>query len=265
MTGLPTNLTPRAVLGIDAAWTTHNPSGVAVARDTGTGWRLVAAASSFSQFYDQPDAPAHFDADRILAAATRHAGIAPDLVAIDMPLADTLITARRVSDNLISARYGARGAGTHSPSALRPGPLALDMLTALAAQDYPLHCAGPLTGKATVEVYPHPALIELTGAPRRLPYKIAKRAKYSPDLTSAARIDAIFGQWSEILARLETVLPGTIDRLPLPDPAAPIRSLKGFEDKLDAVICAWIGTSILDGRATPYGDATGAIWVPHAP
>jgi hypothetical protein len=41
----------RAVLGIDAAWTNTQPSGVAVAMDTGEGWRLAAIAPSYSHFH----------------------------------------------------------------------------------------------------------------------------------------------------------------------------------------------------------------------
>jgi hypothetical protein len=40
----------RAVLGIDAAWTLSQPSGVAVMNETSTGWRLVAAEASYQRF-----------------------------------------------------------------------------------------------------------------------------------------------------------------------------------------------------------------------
>jgi hypothetical protein len=42
----------RAVLGIDAAWTLLQPSGVAVMSETSTGWHLVAVEASY-----QRDAP----------------------------------------------------------------------------------------------------------------------------------------------------------------------------------------------------------------
>jgi predicted RNase H-like nuclease len=253
----------RSVLGIDAAWTAHNPSGIALAIESDNGWRLAAVAPSYASFYATESAPDAFDADRLLAAATRIAGTAPDLIAVDMPLAADLITGRRISDNAVSARYGARGAGTHSPGADRPGPLGHAMMQALATRGYPLHCAGVPTSPATIEVYPHPALIELTGATLRLPYKIQNRGKYWPTLDAAARRAAIFAQWHTISDALDRVLSGTLTLLPLPDPAAPLRTLKAFEDALDAVICAWVGTCVLDGRAESFGDATSAIWVPR--
>jgi predicted RNase H-like nuclease len=254
----------RSVIGIDAAWTTRNPSGVAVAVDDGSGWRLLAAAPSFAAFHalaGSAPTPA-FHAERLLADAASLAGTAPSLVAIDMPLMEGLISARRVSDNAISSTYGARGAGTHSPSALRPGPLAVDMLSALTRAGYPLICHYPLTGPGTVEVYPHPALIELTGAPRRLPYKAQNRGKYWPLLTAAARRDALIEQWRAIVAALDAVLPGSAARLPLPPATAPLRDLKAYEDTLDAIVCAWVATAVLDGLAHPHGDAESAIWVP---
>lgn len=255
----------RSILGIDAAWTPANPSGVALASNTGQGWRLVCAAPSFAAFHARlgRDITA-FDAGPLLADATQLAGTPPDLVAIDMPLMNGLITARRRSDNAISAAYGRHGAGTHSPSATRPGPLAVAMLDALTALGYPLLTTNPITTRGTLEVYPHPALIELTGAARRLPYKVGRRAQYWPELSATGRRDALFAQWRTIVAALDTQLPGTASALPLPDPATPVGHLKRYEDSLDAVICAWIGICALEGRATPHGDADSAIWVPHA-
>ncbi len=255
----------RSVLGIDAAWTTHNPSGVAVAADTGSGWHLVAAAPSFAAFHALAAGTelTAFDAARLIHDAARLCGIRPSLVAIDMPLMNGLITSRRVSDNAIASAYGARGAGTHSPSATRPGPLAVTMLDELTRLGFPLLCRNPVDRPGTVEVYPHPALIELTGASRRLPYKVHNRGKYWPLLSAADRRAAVSAQWQSIVRHLDAVLPGAAALLPLPPADAPTRLLKAFEDMLDAAICAYVATRILDGAAIPYGDEESAIWVPH--
>jgi hypothetical protein len=45
----------RAVLGIDAAWTATQPSGVAVVSEEPGGWRLVAVANSYRSFCDLGD------------------------------------------------------------------------------------------------------------------------------------------------------------------------------------------------------------------
>ncbi len=38
--------------------------------------------------------------------------------------------------------------------------------------------------------------------------------------------------------------------------------LKGLEDCLDALVCAWVGCELLAGRTRAYGDADAAILVP---
>ena len=39
-----------------------------------------------------------------------------------------------------------------------------------------------------------------------------------------------------------------------------IAALKRYEDALDALICAWVGTEYLAGRLRAHGDATAAVW-----
>lgn len=254
----------RAALGIDAAWTVRNPSGVALAVDEGDGWRLVMAAPSYAAFHAQacqagacqagtglmPDAAA------LLASARSLCGAAVDLVAIDMPLAHAPITGRRASDNLVSREYGARKAGVHSPSAERPGPLSDGLRAGFAELGYGL-CTTAFHGFGLIEVYPHPALIELTGLPLRLPYKAGKTLTYWPGLDRATRVSRLLDTWGMIVDTLEAALPGAGAALPLP--AVPT---KAFEDMLDAVVCALVAARTLDGRARALGDAASAIWVP---
>ena len=41
---------PALVLGIDAAWTAHNPSGVALVQRAAEGWQCMALAPSYDAF-----------------------------------------------------------------------------------------------------------------------------------------------------------------------------------------------------------------------
>src|ERR1700756_4245829 len=101
----------RTVLGIDAAWTGRQPSGVALAEETGRGWRLKAVASSYARFEAlaglAPEPPAERgmkpDASACPPPCRHLAGREPDLIAIDMPLSRLPITGRRKSDNLVSS------------------------------------------------------------------------------------------------------------------------------------------------------------------
>ena len=107
----------RVVLGIDAAWTLKQPSGVAIAKRVGTVWHLVELAPSYQGFNALAEhdlAPellpcgSRPDAAELLASSRKLCGLPVDLVAIDMPLAHHPIAGRRASDNAISAAYGAR-------------------------------------------------------------------------------------------------------------------------------------------------------------
>lgn len=258
-----------AVLGIDAAWTSTEPSGVAAVERHGVNWRLVRVAASYQAFLSK---------DPLKSA--RHRGSTPDphallsktaeltatpvsVVAIDMPLSNDPITGRRVSDNAISSLYGSRHAGTHTPSQSRPGKLSDQLTLGFGRAGYPLLTSGA-SFPALIEVYPHPALIELAKAERRFPYKHAKSRKYWPEDSLIDRRAKLLSVWTDIVSLLDHRIEGVAFALPLPDPSSRGYELKAFEDCLDAVVCAWVGTCVLEGTATAYGDETSAIWVPFA-
>ena len=45
--------------------------------------------------------------------------------------------------------------------------------------------------------------------------------------------------------------------------ATAFNALKPFEDALDAIVAAWVGSTILEGRAEAFGDDKSAIWIPR--
>lgn len=257
-----------SVLGIDAAWTTTQPSGVALVTEDGAGWRLARVSASYAGFIaslvpgdETRPTGGLADASGLLAACCRITGNPPVLVAIDMPLSRAPITARRAADNAVSVAYGARHASTHTPSVTRPGRISDDLTAGFAAAGYPLlTCGEPEHG--LIEVYPHPALIELARADRRLPYKAAKAGKFWPALSPLERRLKLLATWSEIVTLLDREISGVAEALPVPEPGATGIAMKAFEDKLDAVVCAWVGTRVLARTAIPFGDDDGAIWIP---
>lgn len=248
------------VLGIDAAWTERNASGLALARRDGTDWRLIAAAPDVTTFTH--GATASLDAGPILMAAQRLGGAPVDLVAVDMPLSRLPITARRAADRAVSAAYGSRYAATHSPSAERPGMVADRLREQMASLGYHLRTAADPAGRL-VEVYPHPAIIEFMSLGKRLEYKAGKTRKYWPKLALPDRLTMLRRNWDDLLAVLEGLLPGTVKLVALPDHAARGSALKSVEDMLDAVVCAAVGVTILEGRAIAFGDDDAAIWIPR--
>jgi predicted RNase H-like nuclease len=254
------NIRGRVVLGIDAAWTASQPSGVALVAETDDGWVLCVVAPSYGVFCSTSESTS-VEAVALIAASTGHAGRKPDLVAIDMPLAHSPVTCRRVSDNTVSRAYGARHCSTHTPSAVRPGSISDRLTAGFTNVGYAL-ATERVAGPSLVEVYPHPALVELTGEAVRLPYKVAKLRAYWPGLPPRERRLAVIEVWRRITAALNRNIAGVAERLPLPSPDEGGRVLKAFEDKLDAVVCAWVGICVLEGRAQPFGDANSAIWIP---
>jgi hypothetical protein len=152
----------RAVLGIDAAWTLTEPSGVAfVVEDR--GWRLAAVAPSYDAFLrtaggDPPwpvrprgSAP---DAGALITAARTISKSAVEFVAIDMPLSREPITSRRASDRAVNATYSARWCSTHTPSAVRPGKIS-DMFAAGGDNGIQWIVRGPRLGLGSTLVQLH--------------------------------------------------------------------------------------------------------------
>lgn len=173
-----------AILGIDAAWTATEPSGVALVVKDGSCWRLRAVAPSYDHFLArQYGASARSDRPRgsiaqateLLDAAEALGGCKVNLVAVDMPLSHAPIKARRVSDNRVSSAYGARHCGTHTPNALRPGKISDDLKISFEHAGYPL-LTTEVFERGLLEVYPHPALVELTQSEKRLPHKTRRLA-----------------------------------------------------------------------------------------
>ncbi|WP_026791534.1 DUF429 domain-containing protein [Pleomorphomonas oryzae] len=259
---MPVSPPDKAVLGIDAAWTAANPSGVALAVKTSGVWQLTAVAASFEEFIALSGGETGSSSpSALVAAASCLAGRTPDLVAVDMPMMDTPISARRAADNAVNRAYSGRGAGTHSPTVDRPGAVGRALESGLAGAGYPLATLD-IRPPCRIEIYPHPALIELTGAAMRLAYKIGRTGRYWPGLPLVERRRRLYEVWRIVITALDGVLAGSSDLLTLPPADTRGRSLKAFEDRLDAVVAAYAGAMALDGRARAFGDAGSAVWVP---
>lgn len=264
------------ILGIDAAWTATQPSGVALVQQQGTRWRCIDAAPSYASFIERADGLAPDwtraavgsvpDPARVLQAATRLAGQPPAVVTLDMPVATTQINGRRAADREVSRTFGAQWCSAHSPGQVRPGPLGAELSRQFTEAGYPIATATTPAGTShrLVEVYPHPALLTLLQRDRRVPYKVGKASSYWQGAPLADRIERLLTEFAAILAGLAT----HIDDIAIPLPgAAEVRSLaalKPLEDAIDAMVCCWVGCEYLAGRCHPLGDETAAVWCPRA-
>ena len=198
------------------------------------------------------------------AAGTLLGGRQLTVVTVDMPLSTAPITGRRTADAAISKAYGGRGAAVHSPSSERPGAISDQLTRDFAAMGFPLATGDTPVGTPhrLVEVYPHPALMTLTGAGGSLPYKVSRSRRYWPKSSPAERRAKLLTQFAQIASALKGEIRDIPIELPDPDITISTSGLKRYEDSLDALVCAWVGAKYLLGEAVPYSDCSAAIWVP---
>jgi len=270
-------------LGIDAAWTLTEPSGVALLESSIHGApRLIRVARSYGEFTDTPPAVSGWlepPVDRpvsihsVIAEADLLVGMLPQIVALDIPLATGPITGRRACDSAISRAYGVKWASTHSPSRSRPGAVSEALFSGLSGLRYHFATTNApsgdrMTQRWFLETYPHPANIEMLGLEERLPYKVSRVRRYWPNMEPEARWHQVIMQLGILRDALTERIEGVADAIP--EPAWVIEQgwrrrrklLKGVEDALDAAVCAYVGMEFLRGRVTPYGDEEAAIWIP---
>lgn len=267
----------KAILGIDAAWTANNPSGVALVRGKGKKWQCLAVAPSYESFVALADGRqvnwrengfrgSSPNVSRMLVAAEKLAGRPVDLVTIDMPVSREKIASRREADDQVSREFGDRKCGAHSPSPARPGALGESLTRAFKSSGYNLvtDIIGKPSeaGKVLIEVYPHPALLSLLQAGQRVQYKVSKSLSYWQEASVPKRINNLLEIYQAILEKLSERFSGLEELIRFDREITCLAHLKKYEDALDALICAWVDVEFVEGRAIPLGDDTAAIWCP---
>lgn len=268
------------ILGIDAAWTLHRPSGVALLELPKRGKPLLhrccrsyeefcAKAGVHNRAWQRPARGTSPAIAELLHVCETMTGKLPSIIALDIPLSYRHIKRRRPCDNAVTAAYVARGAGTHSPTADRPGRISKILFEQMSAAGYMLKTNdGRRIASASryfIEVYPHPAIIELLQLPKRLAYKTSRVTQYWPALAPQERRFALARNLNKLREALSYEIKGVRDFIPNARALLKYEKLsvlKGMEDALDAVVCAWVGARFWRGKANAYGDETAAIWAP---
>jgi predicted RNase H-like nuclease len=165
------------------------------------------------------------------------------VVAIDAPLIITNKKGQRPCERAISERFGSAHASAHSSNLLQyPNPTSVQLAKWMVGQKFG-HCPDahelqepPLHGRWFFEVYPHPAHVVLFGRQRIIKYKKGRTRTRRNGLTKMrvamqrylARLEPSFQResFASIVAENVNLLRG--------------RSLKYFEDRVDAVFCAYL-------------------------
>ena len=266
----------QTILAIDPAWTTKEPSGVALITGKENSWECLALAPSYAAFFELVGGRkvdwrngshrgAQPEPGRLLEVAKELSPTGKvDLVTIDMPLALRPFSSRREADNAVSREYGGRKCSTHTPNEHRPGALSQIFSGSFEKAGYPLATTMTVSASypALLEVYPHPALLHLMEEKERLCYKIGKTKTYWP----AKSVDERRSSLCHVLAKITESLALSIANIPMVIPAPQdiesFAALKPYEDALDALVSAWVGICYLNGQARAFGDQDSAIWIP---
>ena len=233
-------------IGVDLGWY-GKPSGLASIGLEGSVLRLRNIARLES-------------VDEILAWIQSEAGSGGAVAAVDAPLVIRNQTSIRPAERELNRDFRRFHAGCHAANLGRPfarNVVAFSRRLETLGFGHGASIGPRQEGRFQIEVHPHAATVNLFGLDRIVKYKRGTREQRARELRRLRGL---------ALSRLPTLDPPLSLRLP---PVPRTGGIKPVEDKIDAVLCAyvgacwWIGAT---GRNTLYGDeANGYIVVPHAP
>jgi predicted RNase H-like nuclease len=217
-------------IGLDLAWSPRNQTGAAVVVGDAAGGRLA-------------DVALLGDDAQIAAYVRQHARTDTVLVAVDAPLCVPNQTGRRRAEadlGRVFARYEA-GAYPANRSLLTRGTGGTvrgeELVAALRSSGFVERASieAGATGRQMTEVYPHAAMVSLFGLERTLKYKARRRKR-------GERLHA-WAEYQRHMRSLHTAEPALHghEALLAEDPGALYgRRLKDYEDRVDALLCAYI-------------------------
>ena len=158
----------------------------------------------------------------------------PAIVAVDAPTLIPNKTGMRLPDKLTHQHFGKYHAGCYPANLGRPFASRL-VAFGKALESRGFNHAPTISpqqpGRYQIEVFPHPAMIQLFGLSRILKYKkgpLAERRKGLQELCD------------RILKHLPTHTP-SLKLNSLPEVPTGGKALKALEDKLDSIVCAYVG------------------------
>ncbi len=264
----------QVILGIDAAWSATQPSGVSLFGYDGKQWHCIAIAPSYQQFIElvsnedinwniKPKNGLPVLQTLLNTASSLAKGQLVNVISVDMPLSKVKIKNRRIADNEISREFGGLGCAVHSPNTIRPGIIADQFRYDSGLAGFELSVVNNFNStKALIEVYPHTALLKLLNIGYRHPYKVSKSKKYWPNATLEERKSKLLSSMQLILNKLQIEITGIRLKLPSVTDVPSLSYLKRYEDVIDALVCGWVGIKYLQGQCIVYGDSNAAIWTP---
>jgi predicted RNase H-like nuclease len=236
------------LIGVDPAWKPeNNGSAVAVGRLNGAMLEVEHIHGAL------------FGLSRIAATIL---AAEPHGIAIDGPLIIENQTGRRACEKALSKVYASKHAGCHTTNrTLYPDAAVVALSRQLEHAGY-RHLGAAHTDRFQIEMYPHPALIEMFDLPHRLLYKKGNvDSKRGGQVVLASLLRRL-----ERSSVLELKVPVAFDAFLQPSTIMQLRgdALKANEDALDSLICLYVcGLYAIGASMRLFGDALdGYVVVP---
>lgn len=237
-------------IGLDLAWSARNLSGAAALIGSPAGAALAEPPALLG------------DLEQIVGYVARLAGDGPSIVAVDAPLLVPNASGRRPAEAALGRAFRRYDAGAHPANRqllARDGEVRGEALVrhleALGFRHVDRVAAGE-PGRLVTEVYPHPAMVAIFGLARTLKYKAR------PGRTEADR-RAAWRRYQDCLRSLGGAEPPIVGHeafLGLDAAALTGRALKAYEDRADALFCAYIALYAHRwgaARCATFGDMRG--------
>ena len=187
------------------------------------------------------------------------------LVAIDAPTIIENQTGMRLADKLTHKHFGRYHAGCYPANqGLKFADRTTGFSKSLLAKNFShaptIEPQQP--GRYQIEVFPHPATINLFCLPKILKYKKGKISDRQPELSK------LRGYITDVLPNLEPALSlDSLSRIPVIAQRQTGKELKAIEDRLDSLLCAYVAAHWWywgEAKNMVLGDLdTGYIIIPH--
>jgi predicted RNase H-like nuclease len=238
------------MIGVDLAWGTRAPTGVAVLDPQGRLVQLVSVRT------DE-------EIDEVLKPWIDR----PCVVGLDAPLHVVNPTGRRPCEAELSRAFAGQHAGAY-PSNTGLPHFADGGRAARLARRYGLAVdasAAPAPGqRRALEVYPHSATVALFDLPQVLKYKARKGRTLATRQAALARLVDLLASLGGLAGLPKLSSPDGFTSLRREVERAPTAAaLRRLEDPIDAIVCAYVAALFLAGRTCVIGDSeTGAIVTP---
>jgi len=237
------------IIGIDLAWATEkNTTAIAIGELSQTGFYISKIIDSV------------LGLDNIINIIDGEKDVTG--IAVDAPLIINNMTGQRECEKALSKVYAGRRAGCHaSNQTLYPNAASVRLSEHLFTKGF-IHLGVSQQKNWQIEIYPHPAIIEIFNLKQRLLYKKGKVADKKQGQIELAELINSLSQSTQLKLTLCAEANAFLSATNISSKKG--LSLKQNEDALDSIICAYIGALYATQvNSSIFGDDTnGYIYVP---